>query len=251
MRVGKNISETIAVFPESHDISGTVNKAIRLNEESSVYSEHCPGDDPSEVFDLRDYCMGDKLNRIHWKLSSKKDQFIVKDYSLPVDSPAALLLDLRFGENSEYTLPVFDTLIEVFVSLSQLMLENECFHSIIYCDSRKKRFEEKSITNLDSLASAVNDIIFSLANVSEALPPELYFDDEHIRELSSFTYITAEKNEKILSFIDENIDADSKNAIIIVKSTEETDLACGDAGSVEITPVVIGRISSSVKDIEL
>ena len=37
--------------------------------ESDSYSTIKGGDDPSEVFAIREYREGDRLQRIHWKLS--------------------------------------------------------------------------------------------------------------------------------------------------------------------------------------
>lgn len=250
-KTGKNTSETVAVLPEGHDVMGIVYQTNRLNEESSIYSEHRPGDDPSEVFDLREYNQGDKLNRIHWKLSSKKDEFIVKDYSLPVDSPAIIFLNLLFNENSEYTLPVFDTLAETLVSLSQFMIDNERIHTIIYYNAQKKQFDEKIISDIDSLAATVSEMIFSLSDSLYAESPEVYFANNPDMSLASFTYITAENNDKILTYIDENIDADLKNALTVVKEISEGTADSDMFTSLAVTPVVIGRISSSIKDIEL
>lgn len=78
-RIGKNISENIVILPEGHDIGAALSSNDRINDESPIYSDSKPGDDPSEVFDLRDYCPGDKLNRIHWKISSKREDFVVKE----------------------------------------------------------------------------------------------------------------------------------------------------------------------------
>lgn len=250
-RIGKNSSESIAILPEGHDISGFVSQSSRMNEESSVYSEHRPGDDPSEVFDLREYNQGDKLNRIHWKLSSKKDEFIVKDYSFPVDSPAVIFLDLMFKEKSEYTLPVFDTLAEILVSLSQFMIENERIHSIVYYDALNKKFVEKSITDFESLAAAVSEMIFSLNDSLYAESPEVYFMEKSELSLSSFTYITADNNAKILTYIDENVDADLKNALLVVKDNNSSAPDSDMFNTLAVTPVVIGRITSSIKDIEI
>lgn len=249
--LGKNISESIAILPEGHDIAGFVNQTNRLNEESSIYSEHRPGDDSSEVFDLREYNQGDKLNRIHWKLSSKKDEFIVKEYSLPVDSPAVLFLNLKYDEISEYTLPVFDTLAEILVSLSQFMIENERIHTIVYYNAGNKRFEEVTVTDYDSLSSAVSNMIFSLTDSLNAESPEVYFADNSDISLASFTYITADIDEKILAYIDENIDSDSKNAVIVIKEAEISSYSSDSYTTLSAIPVVIGRITSSIKDIEL
>ena len=131
-RTGKNITAEIAIMPEIHEINGSISYTDRESEESSIFSENTAGDDPSEVFDLRDYVTGDKLNRIHWKLSSKKDDLIVKDYSMPVDVPCMIFLNLKCYEDSEYTLPVFDTLIETLISVSQFLIENERIHTLVY-----------------------------------------------------------------------------------------------------------------------
>lgn len=250
-RIGKNSSESIAILPEGHDISGFVSQSIRLNEESSVYSEHRPGDDPSEVFDLREYNQGDKLNRIHWKLSSKKDEFIVKDYSFPIDSPAVIFLDLMFKEKSEYTLPVFDTLAEALVSVSQFLIENERIHSVVYYDALNKKFVEKTISDFESLAAAVSEMIFSLNDSLYAESPEVYFMEKSEHSLSSFTYITADNNTKILTYIDEDIDADLKNALLVVKDNNSSAPDSDMFNTLAVTPVVIGRITSSIKDIEI
>lgn len=250
-KIGKNICKNIAILPEGHDISGIVSSSDRPNDESSVYSEYRSGDDPSEVFDLREYGQGDKLNRIHWKLSSKKDEFIVKEYSLPVDSPAAVFLDLHCNENSEYTLPLYDTLLESLVSISQLLLENERIHTIIYYDSSEKRFAELTVDSTDSLASAVGKIIFSLSDDLYAESPEQYFSENPSDGWVSFTLLTAEQDDRTLSLIDEETDSYIKNVIAVVKNSKEAEKLDKPYSSLTITPVVIGRITSSIRDIEL
>lgn len=250
-RIGRNICKDIAVLPEGQDIGGTVDSSDRLCDESSVFSEYRPGDDPSEVFDLREYAQGDKLNRIHWKLSSKKDEFIVKEYSMPVDSPAAVFLDLHCTENSEYTLPIYDTLLETLVSVSQLMLENERVHTIIYYDAAQQGFAELTIDSTDALASAVSRIILSLRDDLFAESPELYFSEPRTEGWVSFTLITAQQEDSVFACAEEDADAYIKNIIAVVKNSSSAETLDKQYSSVCVTPVVIGRISSSIRDIEL
>ncbi|NLT09828.1 MAG: DUF58 domain-containing protein [Ruminococcus sp.] len=249
-RIGKGISTQISVMPEGHEINGTVNYTDRVNEESSMFSENKPGDDPSEVFDLREYIPGDKLNRIHWKLSSKKDDFIVKDYSLPIDVPSTIFLNLKCYEDSEYTLPVFDTLIETLISLSQFMLENERMHNVIYYSSRYKNFIEKTINAPDELAELVKEIIDSFSDNLYCKCPEDYLYDNSL-SLASFVFLSSVPDGTVLPFIDENIDADIKNAVLVVRSVNEAAELTDSYSNLNIIPVVIGRITSSIKDIEL
>lgn len=249
-KVGKNVSTEVAVMPETQEINGTVNYTDRVNEDSTMYSENQPGDDPSEVFDLRDYIPGDKLNRIHWKLSSKKDDFIVKDYSLPIDVPSTMFLNLKSYEDSEYTLPQFDTLIETFLSLSQFMLENERMHTIVYFSGKYQRFMEKVISNSDELAEITKEIILSFNDNLYCKSPEEYFADNSI-SAASFIFVTTIPDSPVLTYIDEEIDADIKNAVVVVKSPDESLMLNEGFANLNLVPVVIGRISASIKDIEV
>ncbi len=251
-KIGKNVGAEIAVMPTAHDISGTVLYSNRINEDSSVFSESSPGDDPSEVFDLRDYVAGDKLNRIHWKLSSKKDDFIVKEYSLPIDVPCTVFLDLKCYEDSDYTLPVFDTLVETAVSLSQFLIENERVHSLIFYHAKHKRFVQYTISDAVSLADAVRDLLLSINDNLFCEPPETYFAQNSCISVSSFTLISStDCDSPVIEYIDSNIDADIRNAVMIVKNSAEIGTFRNGYSSVNITPVLIGRISASIKDIEI
>lgn len=250
-RIGKNIRTEVSVMPEIHEIDGTVTYTDRVNEESNIFSEQKPGDDPSEIFNLREYNPGDRLNRIHWKLSSKKDDFIVKEYSLPVDVPSMIFLNLKCYEDSEYTLPVFDTLVETFLSVSQLMLDSERNHKVIFYSGKQKQFIERTISSTDDLAEVTKEIIISFNDNLYCLKPDIYLADNSVITLSSFTFVTSVPDPAVFGLIDECVDADIKNALIVVKSQESS--AYTDCGypEINVTPVAAGRISSSIKDIEL
>lgn len=249
-RTGKNLCEEITILPEGYEINGNINYSDINDSESSVYSEHIAGDDPSEVFGLREYTDGDKLNRIHWKLSSKKENLIVKEYSLPVDSPAAIFLDLHYTEFSEYTLPVYDTMIELLVSLSRFMTENGRFHSIIYFNAAENEFTERNVTDSESLAEIITELITSVRDDLHAEPPEMYFTENPSFSRSSFTLITAEYNEKLFRYIDEENCSVLKNLLLTVKNSENK-YSENSFVSLNLIPVTAGRISSSVGYIEV
>ncbi len=249
--IGKNRNIRIAVMPEGHEINGQVYYSDRVNEESNIFSEYKPGDDPSEVFDLRGYVPGDKLNRIHWKLSSKKDEFIVKAYSLPIDVPCTVFLDLKCSSSSQVMLPIFDTLIESLLSISQFLIENEKSHSIVYYNFEKQDFSESLITDMDSLIIAIRNIINSLNTAHFCKPLLDYLMEQQNLSLSSFVYISSEADSETLSHIDDNVDADLKNAIIVVPSEDNIKEIPDSLSNVNIIPVVIGKITSSITDIEV
>lgn len=250
-KAAKNVCTEVTIMPDGHEISGIVHYTDRVNEESEMFSEHRPGDDPSEVFDLREYNAGDKLNRIHWKLSSKKDDFIVKEYSLPIDVPCALFLDIRQNGDKDKALPVYDTLMETFLSVSQFLLENERCHSVIYYSFSQGGFTEASITSHADINAVIHDIISSMGNSMSCPSPEVFLSDNPSLSYASFTLISSANDQAVLDHIDEDIDADFKNAVLVIDSIDKLHSVGGSFSSLNVIPVVIDRISASIKDIDI
>lgn len=250
-RTGRNIRTEVAVVPSGYEISGTINYTDRVNEESENFSEYRPGNDPSEVFDLREYVPGDKLNRIHWKLSSKKDEFIVKEFSLPIDVPCVVFLDLKCYEDSDYTLPVFDTLVESFLSVSQFLIQNERVHKIVYFNAKYREFTEVQVDSPEKLRELMKELILSVNDNLYCESPDMYFSENPLNALSSFTFISSSAEENVLEYIDEEVDSDLKNSIIIVKDADEAVKVQADYSEMSVIPVAIGRVSASIKDIEI
>jgi len=250
-KTGKNINTEVVIMPEGHEVSGIVHYSDRVNEESDMFSEYRSGDDPSEVFDLREYNPGDKLNRIHWKLSSKKDDFIVKEYSLPIDVPCSLFLDLKCYKDNDLTLPVFDTLIETFLSISQFLLDNERVHSVTFYNAAQDRFAEQDINDSSDLSAVIRNIITSINDNMFSHSPKQYFLENNSLSFASFTYISSFADQSILGDIDENVDADFKNAVIVADSPEELSDISSGFSSLNVIPVIVGKISASIKDIDI
>lgn len=55
-----------------------------------------PGGGPGEDYDLRDYRPGDPLRSVHWKLSSKRDELVVRETLEPRQTTLVLTYD-HFG----------------------------------------------------------------------------------------------------------------------------------------------------------
>ena len=83
----------IMIYPEkvtmsltlSHDIAGSGSLEGKMQNRS--------GNDQSEMFDIRDYVPGDDIRSIHWKLSSKTDNLILRQPSKPFRYDFALMPD--------------------------------------------------------------------------------------------------------------------------------------------------------------
>lgn len=82
------------------------------------------GHDVGEVFDVREYVPGDSLASIHWKLSSKFDALIARQFSKPADYEVALVA-LGCKEASD---EACNGVAAMALSLSEALLRAGVFH---------------------------------------------------------------------------------------------------------------------------
>lgn len=126
----KTTKEKSAVFvlPQIYPAAMEIQSSFRyFGDESGLYYEDEEGNDPSEVLEIREYRAGDRLQKIHWKLSQRTDKLMVKEYSEPIGFAVVFLLDTRrFPE----------AFLETFMSISMEMCRQQCLHYICYMDEQ-------------------------------------------------------------------------------------------------------------------
>ena len=70
---------SVDVLPEICYVPVHLTDAVRnFFGDADRYDEFRPGYDPSELFDVREFQRGDRVQNIHWKLSAKADRWMVK-----------------------------------------------------------------------------------------------------------------------------------------------------------------------------
>ena len=105
----------------------------------------------SEIYDIRDYQLGDPVKTIHWKMSAKKDKFLVKE---PLE---------EYGGYSRVILKMTDDRDELDLHLGQILftskffLDHEVAHIIrvIPPDSREVAFNIESNLDLERALSMI------------------------------------------------------------------------------------------------
>ncbi len=79
------------VYPEILDIQVDPHQSASASLEGTSYDPHRSGQDASEVFDVRPYHEGDAVKSIHWKLSTRFDDVLVREASRPQDHAIGIL----------------------------------------------------------------------------------------------------------------------------------------------------------------
>lgn len=137
-------------------------------EESDEYEPDRAGYDISEVHQIRGYTPGDSVRQIHWKLTGKFDQLMVKQAGQPLKHALLLFLDFSAGHGAKKAAPeCFDALAEVAVSLSQALLDAGIPHLVAWRQPNGA-LAHASVQNADDLTEALPDML--LAHEPGALP---------------------------------------------------------------------------------
>ena len=109
----------VAIMPLQQEIQ--IEEDIHASQEGEGEETQIrKGDDPSILFDIRSYIPGDRLQRIHWKLTARQDELMVKEYGETVDKQIHILLELYQKEEQTEEL---EDIIAGFYSLGLLLLQ--------------------------------------------------------------------------------------------------------------------------------
>lgn len=139
-----------AVLPDTFRPHIFMSLAQTAQEDADNWSQTQKGNDLSEIFALRDYVPGDSLKQIHWKLSSKRGELIVREPSLPVEKSLLFFWD----KNTEQALPVeMDAMAECAASVSQGILNLGYSFTLGWTEGCKLVFE--NIENEEELLQAI------------------------------------------------------------------------------------------------
>ena len=187
----------IGIFPEIITLNAELSSVKSVDYESDFFSKTQKGDDPSEIFDMHDYQPGDKLNKIHWKLSAKLDNLFVKDYSLPVSSSVYIFYNNFLGKSpTEDDIRKNDALLTVLFSLSFYLCENELSHKVIYTNESGD-FSEIKIEETSDLYTAFFEMIAPTEVTSERMLVENYLYENQISPFSRILFFSLDGSEFI------------------------------------------------------
>lgn len=119
------------VYPQILDIQVDPHQSASASLEGTSYDPHRSGYDASEVFDLRSYHEGDAVKSIHWKLSTRFDDVLVREASRPQDHAIAILFgafarDFEHSSRSE----VLSAVLSFTASIS-LSLMRQGYHHVV------------------------------------------------------------------------------------------------------------------------
>lgn len=220
--------EMTVVYPDMKDIEVLMEKPVETSGDGSRYSPDRPGQDVSEIFALREYVPGDEIRKIHWKLSSKIDRTMLRDFSLPLNYSVFLLMELK-----QETETLMDAVVELYLSLSRALLETGINHNLGWYDSGEGAFHVRELDDFEDLDMAAAQVLCTYASVSSGTALEYYAASGYRNQKSILVYVTSDPD---LDKIAEMEVSQTMRTILVYEDEAVRDAA---QQTVEVIPVSV------------
>lgn len=127
-------------------------KTREFQADAEEFSQQRRGDDPSEIYQVREYREKDSLKDIHWKLSAREEELMVKERSFPLGCVVLIYIDYRKKEQSEAG---FSDLLETVASLSITLVEEKCIHMAAWYEEKNEKIARWRISDEESACEMI------------------------------------------------------------------------------------------------
>lgn len=143
----------VKVMPEFKLMPVEITRATReFQADAEEYSGEKKGDDPSELYQVREYRIQDSVRDIHWKLSAKEETFMVKERGFPLGCVVLVWIDFAEKERSAAG---FSRLLETAASLSITLAEQKCIHLAAWYEEKNERIGMKRVKDEKSACELI------------------------------------------------------------------------------------------------
>lgn len=174
------------------------------NFENEVYSAERSGMDISEVYDFRDYVIGDSPKQIQWKLSHKYNRLIVRQGSLPVQN--SVLLILNPGKTEDVS--AISATAESVISVAQSLCEAGVRFELMWKDGIKHQICCYPIASEEDLLAILSILLCAeTTEMSELLSEEAEFENIICVTADENIAVTAIACQSIVLFAGESINS--------------------------------------------
>ncbi len=210
----------------------------------TVYDQARKGHDRTEVFDLREYHQGDTMGSIHWKLSARFDEPMVREASHPADYDIAILLDVHFCDPADAeALRILASAYSVAASVGLSLMQSGIPHAFII--PRQNGLSTGFVENRADFESALDQAL------SVELAPETSIDAREYREfvrmhgITKTILVTDQLGDDLLGKIT------GKRGLSVLHVSNGTAVSSEDLDGCTLTHIPVESVGTTMKGLEL
>lgn len=160
LRYNINESKYVTVHPKIVFLDNFYIKTNFVSESHVVFNSiH---EDMTTVSDIRKYAYGDSFKRIHWKLTAKSRELMVKNFQNTSETNTIIILDLKKNPyTAEQNAMIEDKVIESTVAVTYYCLSNWVPINLVYYNNGIVNIEAKNPLDFDEIYRILSKISFS------------------------------------------------------------------------------------------
>lgn len=189
--------QKILVFPLVREIKHLFMRNVVSEATESIIS--FDKFDSSLFSDVRDYQAGDSFRAIHWKLSSKYNQLITKEFEGNVNNKSKIIvnsdaLPFSFEEN----IVIEEYVVEGAVALIKHLLENNTPIQMHYFKSESKRINGNKLKDFGRFYEVLTQMVFGGTNLIDKV---MIKEMDRLHDCKNFIIFTAYIDHKMSEYL--------------------------------------------------
>ena len=211
-----NTIEEILVLPKRIMLYGEMSENI-IAEEGDEKNKHKVGEDRTIVAHIRDYAEGDNINSIHWKLSLKKDELVVKVYDHPNDNNIMIIADMQAHEFEDADLweDEGDCVVEAALSIAMKCVYENKRCTLYWYDTQQGTIVWYDIGTLSEFNAAFNHLAVSRVSF-DGITAETILKNQEI----------CDPHNKIIYVLNQGLDLKTADILSQLASSDDNEIKC-------------------------
>lgn len=170
VKIPVKISETAMIFPKyEYGEEENLDEWIQEEISTDVYSES-----NHEIKDIREYRQGDSPKKIHWKISSKRRQLMVKEYTSEWCQKEMFTFALLHEGEGKLDFQWYDRKMEELAGTCYTMLMQDRPHEVVWYRPEEQYFETMEINQLEDIGFLLEKVMGAgVGNMTEDYEEQL------------------------------------------------------------------------------
>ena len=213
----QNQKHHLIVYPSKIKIDLLYNELSKPYDNGLLQYQYKKGSDMSEIYDLKKYYPGEDIRHVHWKLTAKTKQMLLKEGTHHSSFEIVLLIDIGLNEQEdELDKHLISKSLAFAMSMSEKLLLKDIGHYVAFYD--QGGFYWLEMNHLQDYYRSMDQWISKgiVANNGDAL--HLFISEQLDLNFTKMIYMTAGNFNKELSKLNESL---SVTAITIKEHLEK------------------------------
>lgn len=156
------LRRVVLVEPDHIPTEVNVSEVRETEADSEHFSVLEPGHDVSETFDVRPYVPGDEVRAVHWKLSAKSGDLVIRRFVKPINYSVVLLVELAETDPS-----ALESCVCYAANFSRGLLDTGVMHTFAWLDGGSEEYCSYNVSSYEDLDAAVFRLVCSAPHGEE------------------------------------------------------------------------------------